>query len=88
MIFELLHGKLLFSFVVYMVQRSDKCGFCFVLFHQILPVASASQLILVDLICALNTLKTDTILHLVKEVVKKPSQIKGEEVTRKIILLS
>lgn len=71
-----------------MVQRSDKCGFCFVLFHQILPVASASQLILVDLICALNTLKIDTILHLVKEVVKKPSQIKGEEVTRKIILFS
>ncbi|NXF10044.1 DOP2 protein, partial [Smithornis capensis] len=46
---------------------------------KILPVASASQLILVDLICALNTLKTDTILHLVKEVVKKPAQIKGEE---------
>ncbi|KAM6314282.1 protein DOP1B isoform 2-T2 [Podargus strigoides] len=46
---------------------------------KILPVASASQLILVDLICALKTLKIDTILHLVKEVVKKPSQIKGEE---------
>uniref|UniRef100_A0A8B9G7Q4 DOP1 leucine zipper like protein B n=1 Tax=Amazona collaria TaxID=241587 RepID=A0A8B9G7Q4_9PSIT len=46
---------------------------------KILPVAGASQLILVDLICALNTLKIDTILHLVKEVVKKPSQIKGEE---------
>uniref|UniRef100_A0A8D0H132 DOP1 leucine zipper like protein B n=1 Tax=Sphenodon punctatus TaxID=8508 RepID=A0A8D0H132_SPHPU len=46
---------------------------------KILPVASASQLILVDLICALNTLKVDTILQLVKEVVKKPSQIKGEE---------
>ncbi|XP_026506847.1 protein dopey-2 [Terrapene carolina triunguis] len=46
---------------------------------KILPVASASQLILVDLVCALNTLKTDTILQLVKEVVKKPSQIKGEE---------
>uniref|UniRef100_A0A8D2QUV6 DOP1 leucine zipper like protein B n=1 Tax=Zosterops lateralis melanops TaxID=1220523 RepID=A0A8D2QUV6_ZOSLA len=46
---------------------------------KILPVASASQLILVDLICALNTLKIDSILHLVKEVVKKPAQIKGEE---------
>ncbi|XP_025933421.1 protein dopey-2 isoform X1 [Apteryx rowi] len=46
---------------------------------KILPVASASQLILVDLICALNTLKIDTVLQLVKEVVKKPSQIKGEE---------
>ncbi|NXT00800.1 DOP2 protein, partial [Jacana jacana] len=46
---------------------------------KILPVASSSQLILVDLVCALNTLKIDTILHLVKEVVKKPSQIKGEE---------
>ncbi|CAI5772580.1 Dopey_N domain-containing protein [Podarcis lilfordi] len=43
------------------------------------PAASASQLILLDLVCALNTLKTDTILQLVKEVVKKPSQIKGEE---------
>uniref|UniRef100_A0A8C0GFZ5 DOP1 leucine zipper like protein B n=1 Tax=Chelonoidis abingdonii TaxID=106734 RepID=A0A8C0GFZ5_CHEAB len=52
---------------------------------KILPVASASQLILVDLVCALNTLNTDTILQLVKEVVKKPSQIKGEEVTVKII---
>ncbi|NXO77391.1 DOP2 protein, partial [Sitta europaea] len=46
---------------------------------KILPVASASQLILVDLLCALDTLKTDTILYLVKEVVKKPAQIKGEE---------
>ncbi|NXO46180.1 DOP2 protein, partial [Locustella ochotensis] len=46
---------------------------------KILPVASASQLVLVDLICALNTLKIDTILYLVKEVVKKPAQIKGEE---------
>ncbi|XP_041255643.1 protein dopey-2 [Onychostruthus taczanowskii] len=53
---------------------------------KILPVASASQLILVDLICALNTLKIDTILYLVKEVVKKPAQIKGEEeVTQKIL---
>jgi len=60
----------------------------FVLFWQILPVASASQLILVDLISALNTLKIDTILHLVKEVVKKPSQIKGEEVIMKIISFS
>ncbi|XP_077198772.1 protein DOP1B [Paroedura picta] len=42
-------------------------------------VPRTSQLILVDLVCALNTLKTDTILQLVKEVVKKPSQIKGEE---------
>ncbi|NXB00796.1 DOP2 protein, partial [Cnemophilus loriae] len=46
---------------------------------KILPVASASQLILVDLICALNTLKIDTILNLVKDVVKKPAQIKGAE---------
>ncbi|EMP27843.1 Protein dopey-2 [Chelonia mydas] len=52
---------------------------------KILPVASASQLILVDLVCALNTLKTDTILQLVKEVVKKPSQIKGEEVLASLL---
>ncbi|XP_007423388.1 protein dopey-2 isoform X2 [Python bivittatus] len=43
------------------------------------PVANTSQLILVDLVCALSTLKTDIILQLIKEVVKKPSQIKGEE---------
>ncbi|KAM4795611.1 protein DOP1B [Rhinophrynus dorsalis] len=46
---------------------------------KIIPVPSDSQLTLVDLICALKTLKTDTILQLVKEVVKKPPQIKGEE---------
>lgn len=73
---------------LWLTWYSDLTNAVFVLFHQILPVASASQLILVDLICALNTLKIDTILHLVKEVVKKPSQIKGEEVTRKIILFS
>ncbi|XP_020645047.3 protein DOP1B [Pogona vitticeps] len=46
---------------------------------KISSVANTSQLILLDLVCALNTLRTDTILHLVKEVVKKPSLIKGEE---------
>ncbi|XP_007493212.2 protein dopey-2 isoform X2 [Monodelphis domestica] len=46
---------------------------------KIVPVASPSQLTLVDLISSLSTLKTDTILYLVKEVVKKPPQIKGEE---------
>lgn len=46
---------------------------------KIVPVASASQLTLVDLICALSTLQTDTVLHLVKEVVKRPQQIKGDE---------
>ncbi|KAB0407242.1 hypothetical protein E2I00_009471 [Balaenoptera physalus] len=43
------------------------------------PAASASQLTLVDLICALNTLQTDTVLHLVKEVVKRPPQVRGDE---------
>ncbi|OCT93786.1 hypothetical protein XELAEV_18011457mg [Xenopus laevis] len=46
---------------------------------KILPMPSESQLTLVDLVCALKTLKTDSILHLVKEVVKKPPQIKGDE---------
>uniref|UniRef100_A0A8D2DKE3 DOP1 leucine zipper like protein B n=1 Tax=Sciurus vulgaris TaxID=55149 RepID=A0A8D2DKE3_SCIVU len=46
---------------------------------KIVPVASASQLTLVDLICALSTLQTDTVLHLVKEVVKRPLPIKGDE---------
>lgn len=44
------------------------------------PVASASQHTLVDLVCALSTLQTDSVLQLVKEVVKKPAQIKGDEV--------
>lgn len=47
---------------------------------QIVPAASASQLTLVDLICALSTLQTDTVLHLAKEVVKRPPQIRGDEV--------
>ncbi|XP_036870668.2 protein DOP1B isoform X2 [Manis javanica] len=46
---------------------------------KIVPIASASQLTLVDLMCALSSLQTDTILHLVKEVVKRPPQIRGDE---------
>uniref|UniRef100_G1Q3M1 Uncharacterized protein n=1 Tax=Myotis lucifugus TaxID=59463 RepID=G1Q3M1_MYOLU len=38
---------------------------------KIVPVASAFQLTLVDLMCALSTLQTDTVLHLVKEVVRR-----------------
>lgn len=48
--------------------------------EQIIPAASASQLTLVDLICALSTLQTERVLQLVKEVVKRPPQIRGEEV--------
>ena len=33
-----------------------------------------------DLICALSTLQTDSVLHLVKEVVKHPPQVHGDEV--------
>ncbi|XP_068403142.1 protein dopey-2 isoform X2 [Eschrichtius robustus] len=46
---------------------------------KMVPAASASQLTLVDLICALSTLQTDTVLHLVKEVVKRPPQVRGDE---------
>nr|XP_060496455.1 protein dopey-2 isoform X1 [Panthera onca] len=46
---------------------------------KIVPAASTSQLTLVDLICALSTLQTDTVLHLAKEVVKRPPQIRGDE---------
>uniref|UniRef100_A0A3Q3FI83 DOP1-like C-terminal domain-containing protein n=1 Tax=Labrus bergylta TaxID=56723 RepID=A0A3Q3FI83_9LABR len=47
----------------------------------VLPVASESRLTIVDLVKSLHTLHTDTILQLVKEVVKKPHQIKGEQST-------
>ncbi|KAL1787839.1 dopey-2 isoform X1 [Sigmodon hispidus] len=46
---------------------------------KIVPVANASQHTLVDLVCALSTLQTDSVLQLVKEVVKRPLQIKGDE---------
>ncbi|XP_054434158.1 protein dopey-2 [Pteronotus mesoamericanus] len=46
---------------------------------KIVPVASASQLTLIDLVCALSALQTDTVLHLVKEVVKRPPQIRGDQ---------
>lgn len=46
---------------------------------KIIPLASTTQLTLVDLVCALSTLQTDTVLHLVKEVVKRPLQIRGDE---------
>ncbi|KAA0715639.1 Protein dopey-2 [Triplophysa tibetana] len=48
---------------------------------KILPDASDSQMTVVDLVKALNTLRTDTILQLIREVVKKPHQIKGDQKT-------
>lgn len=47
--------------------------------NKVLPVASESRLTIVELVKSLHTLHTDTILHLVKEVVRKPHQIKGEQ---------
>uniref|UniRef100_A0A667WW21 DOP1 leucine zipper like protein B n=1 Tax=Myripristis murdjan TaxID=586833 RepID=A0A667WW21_9TELE len=47
--------------------------------NKVLPVASEPRLTIVDLVKSLNTLHTDTILHLVKEVVKKPHQLKGDQ---------
>ncbi|XP_035995097.1 protein dopey-2 isoform X2 [Fundulus heteroclitus] len=47
--------------------------------NKVLPVASEARLIIVELIKSLHTLNTETILHLVKEVVKRPHQIKGEQ---------
>ncbi|MEQ2197254.1 hypothetical protein XENOCAPTIV_026345 [Xenoophorus captivus] len=46
----------------------------------VLPVASEARLIIVELIKSLHTLNAETILQLVKEVVKRPHQIKGEQV--------
>lgn len=43
-------------------------------------MASESRLTIVALVKSLHTLHTDTILQLVKEVVKKPHQIKGDQV--------
>ncbi|XP_075895809.1 protein DOP1B isoform X2 [Nelusetta ayraudi] len=47
--------------------------------NKVLPVASESRLVIVDLVKSLETLSTNTILLLVKEVVKRPNQIKGEQ---------
>ncbi|MEQ2174641.1 hypothetical protein GOODEAATRI_009926, partial [Goodea atripinnis] len=47
---------------------------------KVLPVASEARLIIVELIKSLHTLNAETILQLVKEVVKRPHQIKGEQV--------
>ncbi|XP_074515212.1 protein DOP1B [Sebastes fasciatus] len=47
--------------------------------NKVLPVASDSRLTIVALVKSLHTLHTDVILQLVKEVVKKPHQIKGEQ---------
>lgn len=49
---------------------------------QVLPVASESRQTIVEMVKSLSTLHTDTVLHLVKEVVKKPHQIKGEQVQK------
>uniref|UniRef100_A0A3Q4GST9 DOP1 leucine zipper like protein B n=1 Tax=Neolamprologus brichardi TaxID=32507 RepID=A0A3Q4GST9_NEOBR len=47
--------------------------------NKVLPVASESRQTIVEMVKSLSTLHTDTVLHLVKEVVKKPHQIKGEQ---------
>ncbi|XP_060785440.1 protein dopey-2 isoform X3 [Neoarius graeffei] len=47
--------------------------------NKILPVASDSHLTIVELVKSVNTLRTDTILQLIREVVKKPHQIKGDQ---------
>ncbi|XP_014887595.1 protein dopey-2 isoform X1 [Poecilia latipinna] len=47
--------------------------------NQVLPVASEARLVVVELIKSLHTLNIETVLHLVKEVVKRPHQIKGEQ---------
>lgn len=49
---------------------------------QVLPEPTKSHLIIVDLVKSLETLHTNAVLQLVKEVVKKPNQIKGEQVMR------
>nr|XP_023990689.1 protein dopey-2 [Salvelinus alpinus] len=47
--------------------------------NKILPVASESRLTIVDLVKSLGTLSTENILQMVKEVVKKPHQIKRDQ---------
>ncbi|KAI5621394.1 protein dopey-2, partial [Silurus asotus] len=47
--------------------------------NKILPVASDSQMMIVDLVKSMNTLRTETVLQLIREVVKKPHQIKGDQ---------
>uniref|UniRef100_A0A8C8LMY9 Dopey N-terminal domain-containing protein n=1 Tax=Oncorhynchus tshawytscha TaxID=74940 RepID=A0A8C8LMY9_ONCTS len=47
--------------------------------NKILPVASESRLTIVDLVKSLGTLSTEHILQMVKEVVKKPHQIKRDQ---------
>ncbi|XP_061647878.1 protein dopey-2 isoform X2 [Phyllopteryx taeniolatus] len=47
--------------------------------NNVLPVVSESHLTIVELVKSLNTLHTDTILQLVKEVVKKPHQLKADQ---------
>ncbi|KAJ8352475.1 hypothetical protein SKAU_G00239510 [Synaphobranchus kaupii] len=47
--------------------------------NKILPVASESRLTIVELVKSLTSLRAESILQLVKEVVKKPHQIKGDQ---------
>ncbi|KAJ8246681.1 hypothetical protein GJAV_G00254230 [Gymnothorax javanicus] len=47
--------------------------------NKILPVAGETHLTIVELVKTLPSLHTDSTLQLVKEVVKKPHQIKGDQ---------
>lgn len=48
-------------------------------------MASEARLVIVELIKSLHTLNIETVFHLVKEVVKRPHQIKGEQVHKQIL---
>ncbi|XP_077584643.1 protein DOP1B [Stigmatopora nigra] len=49
--------------------------------NNVLPEVGQSRLMLLDLVKSLNTLQTEAILQLVKEVVKKPHQLKGDQMS-------
>ncbi|XP_053733383.1 protein dopey-2 [Synchiropus splendidus] len=47
--------------------------------NKVLPVPGEARLMIVDLVKSLSTFHTDTILQYIKEVVKKPHQLKGDQ---------
>lgn len=52
----------------------------FVLWLQVIPVASEEQLLLVELVRSVSAMRTETVMQTVKEVLKQPPAIAKDKV--------
>lgn len=62
-------------------MRHSPISSALVLFDfQVIPVASDEQLLLVELVRSVSAMRTETVMHTVKEVLKQPPAIAKDKV--------